>query len=163
MSKRCGICGKTAVFGTMLKCASCGQYICHRHDREQFKAITVHGMGEATPLGPYTQVNYPDGRKAGGEFKCYFCRTGDQPTDMGKEKLFFVELYFQASIIMLVAIPLLAFFGALMGFSGDMVDSLMWYLPAYFLVSMTIELIALFIEYTKIRGKKIKDFSKKVP
>ena len=106
MARKCGICGKRAIFGTMLKCNSCGQYFCHRHDREQFSAITVTGMGEA-PLGPYTQKNYPNGESIKSHFRCYKCRTGKEPQDMGvrkwplSEKLFFVY-FFTTSAIFLV-------------------------------------------------------------
>lgn len=126
MVKKCSICGKSAIFGTIFRCNNCQRDICHRHEKEQFINYYVPGIPEGG--NSFYCYNYPDGEPVNNSnFKCYGCRTGNIPKDMGNSKIYIEEcmvIFTLASIIISAIMAFLSAFGNLFGLSPETCDNL---------------------------------------
>ncbi len=110
MSERCSICGKRARFGVIFRCNICGQNICHRHETEQFIKYDIG-------------YNYPTGKAVTkNSFKCYRCRTGKIPKDMGKTKLDtfdYLNMFIGLSIAIFIILTIMSLYGRSFGLSRE--------------------------------------------
>ena len=127
---RCDICGKVGGLAPVIKCAQCGKSVCARHEKEQFIATSV--QSDMSVLDTWGSVlNYPSGESIKElEFRCYRCRTGNTPTDMGSRTLDPVRL-----ILVFLLISSVAIIG-LISFTG--LNYLIYFLMLDVIVSMAL-------------------------
>ncbi|MDD4307967.1 MAG: hypothetical protein PHU53_04070 [Thermoplasmata archaeon] len=120
MVRKCSVCGKSAIFGTVFKCDNCRRDFCHRHEKEQFIRSYIHGIESS---GSAVCHNYPDGRAVNHEtFRCYECRTGKIPKDIDGIKWFVEEylvMFTLASMGVFAIMVFLSAFGNLFGLSPE--------------------------------------------
>jgi len=146
MVKRCSICGKSAIFGTMFNCNSCKKYICHRHEKEQFIRYFIPGIEGGNSSVSH---NYPDGRAVNYEtFRCYECRTGKTPKDMGNLKMLvedYLVIFSLASIIIFAIMAILSIFGNHFGLSPETCKNLettcIYYVVTVIVISLIVAII----------------------
>lgn len=158
MVRKCSVCGKSAIFGTVFKCDNCRRDFCHRHEKEQFIRSYIHGIEGS---GSAVCHNYPDGRAVNHEtFRCYECRTGKIPKDMGGTKWFVEDcliIFILISIILAAVMAFLAAFGNLFGLSHETCKNLettcIYYFIAVLAMFMIISVIMM-IFYGLKRKKK---------
>jgi len=150
MSERCSICGKRAGFGAILKCNVCGQNICHRHENEQFIRYDIPTLDEF--LNWDISYNYPTGKAMNKHsFKCYMCRTGKIPKDMGKTKLDtfdYFKIFIWLSIIIIIILSILYLYGNLLGLSSES-SEILKYLCITYIVIAIIFFISLMIYWSR--------------
>jgi hypothetical protein len=119
MKEKCSICGKRALLGSIFKCNTCGGNFCNRHEKEQYIQNNVLGAGEG--MNSFVCYNYPSGGSINSKtFKCYKCRTGTIPKDMGGKNIFFEDyllLFVFSSIVVFGILAFFAVFGVSFGLS----------------------------------------------
>lgn len=102
MKDKCSVCGKRALIGAIFKCNNCGETFCHRHEKEQFIEYSFPGFDEGDNW--HVCYNYPTGESVNRKtFRCYQCRTGKIPRDMGNTKMPF-EDYLSVFIVSSIAV-----------------------------------------------------------
>lgn len=153
MVRKCSICGKNAIFGTMFKCINCQKEICHRHEKEQFIHNSAPGIEGSNMFYYY---NYPNGKSVNYQnFKCYECRTGNPPNDMGSTKMFvedYLRIFLVTSIIIFVIMGVFSAYGNLFGLSPELCKNLettcIYYVVAVIAI-FAIIIVIMMISYNK--------------
>jgi hypothetical protein len=145
MNEKCSICGKRAILGNIFKCNICGGNFCHRHEKEQYIQSNVPGLDEI--FNSYVYYNYPSGKSVNYEtFKCYQCRTGIIPIDMGSKKIFledYLFIFVSSSIVVFGILIFFAVFGMSFGLSLETCKALES-TSMYYVVTVLISSIIIF-------------------